>query len=95
MANEELVPVNLWLAGRSYRILVPAAEEERIQEAVKAADEKITELKQTYAGKDSQDFVAMCLLLYATGQSPSSVEARAIADTLQQINLKIDEALNT
>jgi cell division protein ZapA (FtsZ GTPase activity inhibitor) len=93
MGEENLVPVSLWLAGRSYRILVPAPDEERIIAAVKAADEKIAELKQTYAGKDGQDFVAMCLLLYAAEQGPSG-ETKAIADTLQQLNLQIDEALD-
>jgi cell division protein ZapA (FtsZ GTPase activity inhibitor) len=90
MSTEDLVPVNLWLAGRSYRILIPATEEHRITDAVKKADEKIAELKQTYAGKDDQDFIAMCLLLYASEQGSS---ADSIAHTIRQMNLQIDQAL--
>ncbi|MEZ5017171.1 MAG: cell division protein ZapA [Flavipsychrobacter sp.] len=67
MANEEeLIPINVWLAERSYRIRVTPDEEESVRKAVKIADEKITELRGSYAGKDDQDFIAMCLLMYAT-----------------------------
>jgi hypothetical protein len=62
-ANDENVPIQLWLAGRSYRIRVRAADAERIQRSIKLADEKITELKLNYAGKDDQDFIAMCLII--------------------------------
>ena len=90
MSKEELVPVNLWLAGRSYRILIPQADEQRITEAVKKADEKIAELKQTYAGKDDQDFIAMCLLLYASEQDNQSGN---LAETIRQMSMQIDQAL--
>lgn len=91
MQNEELTPVNLWLAGRSYRILVKKAEVDKIRRSVKLADEKIAELKQTYAGKDDQDFLAMCLLMYASDSSGE--DSLSIADDLKKINKEIDEAL--
>ena len=69
MSNEELIPINVWLAERSYRIRVTPEEEESVRKAVKVADEKITELRESYAGKDNQDFIAMCLLMYATDSS--------------------------
>ena len=62
---QELIPINVWLAGRSYRIRIRPEEEEAVRKAVKVADEKIMELRHSYAGKDDQDFVAMCLLMYA------------------------------
>jgi len=91
MQNEELTPVNLWLAGRSYRILVKKTEVDKIRRSVKLADEKIAELKQTYAGKDNQDFLAMCLLMYASDSSGE--DSLSIADDLKKINKEIDEAL--
>lgn len=65
---EKLIPVTLWLAGRSYRIRIKKQDESAIRLAVKIAEERITELRTSFAGKDDQDFVAMCLLMYATDQ---------------------------
>lgn len=67
--NEETIPINLWIAGRGYRIRINKKDEEKIRFAAKAADMRITQLKQTFAGKDDQDFVAMCLLMYAADQA--------------------------
>jgi cell division protein ZapA (FtsZ GTPase activity inhibitor) len=91
MQNEDLSPVNLWLAGRSYRILVKKNEVEAIRRAVKLADEKIAELKQAYSGKDDQDFLAMCLLMYAADST--GTDSLSIADDLKKINEEIDKAL--
>lgn len=65
---EDLIPVTLWLAGRGYRIKIKSQDEEGIRLAVKIADEKINELRNNYTGKDDHDFLAMCLLMYATDQ---------------------------
>lgn len=65
---EELIPVTLWIAGRSYRIRIKKQDEAAVRLAVKIADERIMELRSGFAGKDDQDFVAMCLLMYATDQ---------------------------
>lgn len=92
MQNEDLTPVNLWLAGRSYRILVKKNEVESIHKAVKIADEKISELKQTYSGKDDQDFLAMCLLMYASDSNGN--DSLSIADDLKKINEEIDKVLD-
>lgn len=66
---EDLIPVTLWLAGRSYRIKIKPQDEEAIRLAVKIADEKVNELRNSYVGKDDHDFLAMCLLMYATDQA--------------------------
>jgi hypothetical protein len=66
MEQQDLIPVNVWLAGRSYRIRISQKDEEAVRKAVKVAEEKIQEFRNQYAGKDDQDFIAMCLLTYAT-----------------------------
>lgn len=91
MENEDLTPLNLWLAGRSYRILVKKSEADRIHKSVKLADEKIVELKQNYAGKDDQDFLAMCLLMYAADSNGDDMITRD--DTLKKIIESIDKAV--
>lgn len=92
MQNDDLTPVNLWLAGRSYRILVKKSEAERVRHSVKLADEKIIELKQTYSGKDTQDFLAMCLLMYAADSN--GTDSISIADEIKRLNESLDEALD-
>lgn len=65
---EEYIPVTLWIAGRGYRIRIKSQDEAAVRLAAKIADERITELRTSFAGKDDQDFIAMCLLMYATDQ---------------------------
>lgn len=90
--EDDLTPVNLWLAGRSYRILVKKSEAERIRHSVKLADEKIGELKRTYAGKDDQDFLAMCLLMYAADSNGE--DSISIAHDIKKLNEELDKALD-
>lgn len=96
MQEEDIIPVNLWLSGRSYRIKVKRDEAEQVRKAVKQADEKIFELKQKYSGKDDQDFLAMCLLMYASNSMGEAVRPDPdIAQSLEQIAARIDAALSS
>jgi len=96
MENNELIPITVWLSGRSYRIRIKAEEEEAVRKAVKIADEKIIELRSHYAGKDDQDFIAMCLLSYAAdnvleGSSFNPVLETDVKDMLARIENAIKE----
>lgn len=88
--SNNYISVNVWLAGRSYRIRILPEEEEAVRKAVKIADEKIMELRNHYAGKDDQDFVAMCLLMYATQQAennpPNPLHQKELEEMLHKIN---------
>ncbi len=88
---DELIPINVMLSGRSYRIRIRPDEEAAVRRSVKAADEKVNELRQLYAGKDDQDFLAMCLLMYATDTSAAGngSDSSGISDLIA----KIDKAL--
>ncbi len=81
MENNDLIPITVWLSGRSYRIRIKAEEEEAVRKAVKIADEKITELRSHYAGKDDQDFIAMCLLSYAADNALEGSSFNPVLDT--------------
>ncbi|HTN47600.1 MAG TPA: cell division protein ZapA [Flavipsychrobacter sp.] len=93
MSEEFLIPINLWLAGRSYRIRIKPEEEEAVRKSVKAADEKINEFRRGYAGKDDQDFIAMCLLMYAVDNTTESFKNPVLQQELLQLVEKIDKAL--
>src|SRR5215217_7407969 len=89
--DEELITINVWLAGRSYRIRIRQQEEAAVRAAVKSADEKIIELKQHYAGKDEQDFIAMCLLMYATDSMPPRTNETALKSEIERLSQLIDK----
>lgn len=94
MENEELIPVTLWIAGRSYRIRIKAKDEAAVRLAVKIADERVTELRGSYAGKDDQDFIAMCLLMYATDQVTDSGELNPVQkDMIHSMMASIDKVI--
>ena len=88
---EDFIPVTLWLAGRGYRIRIRKQDEAAVRLAIKIADERITELRTSFAGKDDQDFIAMCLLMYATDQVTESNELNPVhKDLIKQMVDKID-----
>lgn len=91
MADEELIPINVWLAGRSYRLRVAPSEEEAVRKAVKQADTKITELRSVYAGKDDQDFIAMCLLSYAADGAISALNHPLLQQEVTEMLRKIED----
>ena len=91
--SQELIPITIWLAGRSYRIRIKAEEEEAVRKSVKFADDKITEFRNHYAGKDDQDFVAMCLLMYAANAATENADHPFLQHELKELEGKIDKAL--
>jgi cell division protein ZapA (FtsZ GTPase activity inhibitor) len=93
MASENTISITVWLAGRSYRIRITPEEESAVRKAVKLADEKVNELKTQYAGKDDQDFMAMCLLSYATDSALESFNNPLLQEELKKMEHKIDKAL--
>lgn len=93
MSQDEHISINVWLAGRSYRIRILPSEEEAVRKAVKAADEKITDLRRHYAGKDDQDFVSMCLLMYAADNASQPFNHPAIESEIHHLLQKIEGAI--
>ena len=91
--NEETISITVWLAGRSYRIRIKHDEESAVRKAVKIADEKVNEMRNSYAGKDDQDFMAMSLLAYASDSAIESFSNPLLQDELNKMALKIDKAL--
>jgi len=91
--DQELISINVWLGGRSYRIRIHPTEEEAVRKSVKLADAKIMELRRHYAGKDDQDFMAMCLLMYAADNAVEAFKNPLLQNELHQMIEKIDKVL--
>lgn len=81
---QELIPINIVIGDRSYRIKTSPADEETIRRSLKIINDKIIEFKTQFAGKDMQDYVAMVLIWYAT---------QAQSDTNPTLEKEMTEAL--
>jgi cell division protein ZapA len=95
---EELLPVNILIGDRSYRIKVASKDEEAVRKTVKQINDKIIEFKTGFAGKDMQDYIAMVLVWYATQVSTRSgnvnqIEINELQAELQKLEEKIKAAL--
>ncbi len=93
---QELIPVNILIADRTYRIRTSPEDEEAVRKTVKGINDKIIEFKTQFAGKDMQDYIAMVIIWYATqtGDSGnSSVEMEQLATSLQKLEAQLDKAL--
>jgi cell division protein ZapA (FtsZ GTPase activity inhibitor) len=87
----ELIPVNIVIGDRTYRIRINPTDEEQVRKTLKVINDKIVEFKTQFAGKDMQDYVAMVLIWYAT-QSPG--QAPAISNELAAALLKMEQQLD-
>jgi len=91
----ELIPINLLLGDRTYRVRVEPKDEEVVRKTIKLINDKIIEFKTQFAGKDMQDYIGMVVLWYATQQSGSNLPAvNEITDSLEKLELLIDKELS-
>ena len=93
MSEVELISINVWLGGRSYRIRIHPGEEEAVRKAVKLADEKVIEMRSQYAGKDDQDFLAMVLLTYAADGAVDAASNPLLKTEIGKMIRNIDAVL--
>ncbi len=91
----ELIPVNIVIGDRTYRIKTHPNDEEVIRRTVKLINDKIIEFKTQFAGKDMQDYIAMVIIWYATQSSASNNPEleKEFSDLLLKLEHKIDETL--
>jgi cell division protein ZapA len=82
----ELIPVNIMIADRSYRLKITADEEELVRKTGKIINEKIMEFKNDFAGKDMQDYVSMALLWFATEQNKAGAEMIKLKETAEKLS---------
>ncbi len=95
MSEVELIPINIVIGDRTYRIKTLPKDEEVIRHTLKVINDKIIEFKTQYSGKDMQDYIAMVLIWYATQTSAESNPAleKEVADALLKMELALDKAL--
>lgn len=92
----ELIPVNILIADRSYRLKIEVADEEMVRKTATLINDKIGEFRTQFAGKDMQDYVSMVLLWFATEQNHSGTDQIALgkaAEKLASLEKLVDKAL--
>jgi cell division protein ZapA len=82
---EELIPINVLIGDRTYRIKIAPSDEEVVRKTLKLINDKIIEFKTMFAGKDMQDYVAMVVLWYATQQKAGDSQPLVDNQTSEQL----------
>ena len=93
---QELMPINIVIADRSYRIKIDPNDEQDVRGKLKTINDKIIEFKAQFAGKDIQDYIAMVLLWYATqpgGLGNAPISGNQLEETLKKMEQQLDRVL--
>ena len=90
----ELIPINILIGDRTYRIKTNPEDEEVIRRTLKTINDKVIEFKTQFAGKDMQDYVAMVLIWYATQttQEGNPGMEKEIKEALLKLEEQLDKA---
>ncbi len=93
---QELIPINVVIGDRTYRIKIEPRDEEVVRRTLRTMNDKIVEYKTQFAGRDMQDYVAMVLLWYATTattEASQAVLSTAVMDGLTRMEQQLDKVL--
>ena len=93
---QALIPINIVIGDRSYRIRIKPEDEGVVRGTLKVINDKIIEFKSQFAGKDMQDYVSMVILWYATQTLPNSGNEASpdFIETLGKMEEQLDKILN-
>ena len=89
----DVIPVNIVIGDRTYRIKTLSEEEEMIRKTVKLINDKIIEFKTQFAGQDMQDYIAMVIIWYATQAASGEIESTDSGNVNEGLK-KLEEQLD-
>ncbi len=94
--EDTLIPINVVVGDRTYRIRIEPPHEEIVRRTVKTINDKLLEFKTNFAGKDMQDYIAMVILWYATtaAEAGGNGESPDTSRRLSQIEAALDKVLS-
>lgn len=93
---EDLIPVNILIGDRTYRLKIEPSDEELVRNVIKLVNDKIIEFKTNFAGKDMQDYIAMVLIWLATEQRKEGtdlIKQKQASEKLASLENMIDKML--
>ena len=91
--DADLIPLNILIGDRSYRIKVLPPDEEKVRATLKIINTKILEFRSQFAGKDMQDYIAMVLIWYATQPQADMLNEASMKEFTEALE-KIDKQLD-
>jgi cell division protein ZapA len=97
-SQEEVIPVNITIADRTYRVKVAPKDEEAVRKTAAIINQKMVEFKGAYAGKDMQDYISMVLLWFATEQQQSGqnlYELENVQNQIETLKNSIERAISS
>lgn len=83
--SPNLIPINITIADRTYRVKIDAKDEEAVRNTAALINQKMVEFKNAYAGKDMQDYISMVLLWFTTEQQKTGQNLYEIENAQNQI----------
>lgn len=89
----DLIPVNIVIGDRTYRIKTSSSDEEMVRKTLKVINEKIMEFRSQFAGKDMQDYVSMVLIWFATQPQDSNfndIQKNELLENLEKMDKQLD-----
>ena len=89
---EELIPLNITIGDRNYRIKILPKDEEAVRKTLKVINDKILEFRGKFAGKDMQDYISMVLIWFAT--QPQQARSEYVEEEFSEILDRIDKYLS-
>jgi cell division protein ZapA len=95
--NEDLIPVNITIADRSYRVKIAPKDEEAVRKTAAIINQKTVEYKNMYAGKDQQDYISMVLLWFTTQQQVAGqniYEQENLQNQIEAITASVEKAIS-
>jgi len=90
---QELIPINIVIGDRSYRIRLKPEDEGTVRSTLKTINDKIIEFKTQFAGKDMQDYVSMVILWFATQAQSGNESSPEISETLSKLEEQLDRVV--
>ncbi|MDQ6889293.1 MAG: cell division protein ZapA [Bacteroidota bacterium] len=91
-----LIPLNILIGDRTYRIKILPSDEETVRGTLKIINDKILEFRTQYSGKDMQDYISMVLIWFATESQNTlgaDIATKNIQGLLQKMENQIDDVL--
>jgi hypothetical protein len=91
---ETLIPINVVVGDRTYRIRIEQKNEEVVRKTLKTINDKVIEFKTNFSGKDMQDYIAMVVLWYATNATEESTLPAGITEKMNGLEAMLDKVLS-
>lgn len=92
---DDKLSIKVNLVDRYYPLKIDSKDEERIRKASRLINERVTQYKQRYADKDTQDVLAMAALQFVIKnlEFEEQVSEQPFIEQLEQLNNDLENYL--